>query len=81
MLEETGYECEIGDELEQVRYRDRKDRSKRVRYWAMEAIAGGFEPNDEVDEVRWVTREDAAGLLTYQRDAELVEQLRVPRDA
>jgi 8-oxo-dGTP diphosphatase len=81
VLEETGYECEVGDELEQVRYRDHKDRPKRVRYWAMEAVAGGFEPNDEVDEVRWVARDDAADLLTYGWDAELVGQLSVPAHA
>ena len=47
----------------------------------MEAVGGGFEPNDEVDEVRWVTPPRALDLLTYRRDAELVARLRVPAHA
>jgi len=41
-----------------------------VRYWLMEPDdePGSFEPNDEVDEVRWVALEEAAELLTYDRD-------------
>jgi hypothetical protein len=34
--------------------------------------AGAFEPNHEVDELRWVTREQAAQLLTYERDREVL---------
>jgi hypothetical protein len=35
----------------------------------------GFEPNDEVDELRWVTPGEAAELLSYPHDAELVRGL------
>ena len=31
-----------------------------------------FKPNDEVDEMRWVDLEEAAALLSYPHDAELV---------
>jgi 8-oxo-dGTP diphosphatase len=78
VLEETGLECTLGEELDEVRYRDRKGRPKRVRYWAMEVVSGAFEPNDEVDEVRWVTRAEAARLLSYEWDARLVATLPVP---
>ena len=78
VLEETGLECAIGDELDEVRYRDRKGRDKRVRYWAMEAVSGAFEPNDEVDEVRWLTRSEATRLLSYEWDAQLVAGVRIP---
>ena len=47
--EETGYRCHLGEEVGQVSYRDRKDRPKLVRYWAMRVVGGGFEPNDEVE--------------------------------
>src|SRR3954463_6244214 len=54
--EETGLECTLGRALGETRYRDNKDRPKVVRYWAMEPSTGGeFEPNDEVDELRWVS--------------------------
>ncbi|HJR25235.1 MAG TPA: NUDIX hydrolase [Acidimicrobiales bacterium] len=73
--EETGLRCKAGDELAARRYKDRKGRSKRVRYWAMQPLDGEFEPNDEVDEVRWVPLDDAAGVLTYGHDADVVAEL------
>jgi len=73
--EETGLRCKARDELAEVRYRDRKGREKRVRYWSMEPLDGGFEPNDEVDEVRWVPADRVRDLLTYGRDADIVDQL------
>jgi len=74
--EETGLRCIIDEELPEVRYRDRKDRPKRVRYWAMQRVDGDFEPNDEVDEVRWVALDEVRNLVTYSRDAEVVDGLR-----
>ena len=55
-------------------YRDNKGRAKVVRYWLMEPEDDGadFTPNDEVDEMRWVDFGDAAGLLSYPHDADLV---------
>ncbi len=73
--EETGYEARALEELPSVSYLDRKARSKLVRYWLMEPVGGGFEPHDEVDELRWVTRREALALLTYDHDRELVDQV------
>jgi 8-oxo-dGTP diphosphatase len=73
--EETGLRCKARVELAEVRYRDRKDRAKRVRYWAMDVIDGEFHPNDEVDEVRWLTIDDARELLSYAHDVDVVEEL------
>ena len=70
--EETGFECELGDELAEVRYADRFGRPKRVRYWAMRVTGGEFTPNDEVDELRWASPDDAASLLSYEHDAGLL---------
>ena len=75
ILEETGLRCRPGPKLAEVRYRDRKDRPKRVQYWSMQALDGQFTPNDEVDEVRWVSPETAASLLTYDHDREVLEAL------
>jgi 8-oxo-dGTP diphosphatase len=38
----------------------------------MRVLDGGFQPNDEVDELRWVPVERAAELLDYEQDRELV---------
>ena len=70
--EETGLHCELGDELESTTYRDRHRRVKLVRYWEMTVVGGEFEPNDEVDELRWVTPGEARRMLSYERDRAIV---------
>jgi 8-oxo-dGTP diphosphatase len=70
--EETGMRCELGRDLGETRYRDNKDRPKVVRYWAMSDAQGDFEPNDEVDELRWVSIDEAQGMLSYEFDRDLV---------
>jgi 8-oxo-dGTP pyrophosphatase MutT (NUDIX family) len=62
--EETGLRCTVGDELPTARYKDRKGRSKQVRFWSMTRGSGTFRPNREVDAVRWVPIEELAELLT-----------------
>jgi 8-oxo-dGTP pyrophosphatase MutT (NUDIX family) len=73
--EETGFRCRLGRELGETHYRDRKDRPKVVRYWAMEDCEGEFQPNDEVDEVRWVGVDEAKSMLSYDFDRELVDRV------
>ena len=70
--EETGLRCELGPELDSTSYRDGKGRTKLVRYWEMTPVGGEFAPTDEVDELRWVTPDEARRLLSYDRDRELV---------
>jgi 8-oxo-dGTP diphosphatase len=41
----------------------------------MRAVDGDFVPQDEVDEIRWETPEEAAGLLSWPRDLPLLESL------
>ena len=77
--EEVGLRCRLGRELESVAYTDHKSRPKTVRYWMMEPVDGAFEPNDEVDEVRWLELSAAAALLTYEHDQELVAGLAAGR--
>ena len=70
--EETGLRCELGEPLEPASYLDRKGRTKLVRYFMMRPLGGEFEPNDEVDELRWVAASDAPGMLTHEHDRRLV---------
>jgi 8-oxo-dGTP diphosphatase len=72
--EETGYRCELGRALGEIRYRDRKGRSKLVRYWEMSPREGDFAPNAEVDELRWLGLRSAEELLEYEHDRELVRE-------
>jgi len=72
--EEIGLRCALGRELSAVHYADHKGRPKTVRYWVMAIEGGEFEPNDEVDEMRWLTPDEARALLSYEHDRELVEE-------
>ena len=73
--EETGLRVEPGEELEPARYRDRKGRDKLVRWWSMRAVGGSFEPNDEVDDLRWLKPDEAIAALDYDHDRRLVAQI------
>ena len=76
VLEETGITCRLGDEMDSTHYEDQRGRPKVVRYWRMEVVDDpGFERNDEVDELRWATREEALALLSYEHDRTLVAGL------
>ena len=71
VTEETGVHPVVGRRLRTQRYELGPDR-KYVDYWAMTPADGTFVATDEVDSLRWVTPELAAGALTYDRDRKLV---------
>ena len=71
--EEIGLRCRLGAELPPVTYDVDKGR-KVVRYWLMERESGEFAPNEEVDEVRWLSPAEAEELLTYDHDRALVRE-------
>jgi 8-oxo-dGTP pyrophosphatase MutT (NUDIX family) len=74
--EETGFDCELEDELPEVAYVDSLGRPKIVRYWMMRAVAEEtFHPTPEVDEVRWVPLEEASEMLTYRHDRKLIRHV------
>jgi polyphosphate kinase len=68
VLEETGHSCSLGAEVATIEYPDASGKRKLVRYWAMTPIGGEFRPNSEVDEIRWLTADEALSLLSYHRD-------------
>ena len=71
--EETGLRCRLVRELPSVEYRDADGRHKVVRYWLMQVDADvGFVPGDEVDELRRLAPQAALGLLTHDRDQEVL---------
>ena len=72
--EEAGLRGELGPELSSHSYLDRKGRSKLVRWWLLAGPEGEFRPNHEADELRWISPEDAAELLSYEHDRALVRE-------
>jgi 8-oxo-dGTP diphosphatase len=73
--EETGLRCRLGVELSPARYHDRKGRPKVVRYWVMSVLSGEFKPNDEVDELLWLSPAVAVDKLDYDHDLRLIEEI------
>ena len=72
--EETGLVSVPGDEVGRTMY-SVGDEPKEVRFFRMSAD-GEPRAQNEVDAVRWVPLGEAAGLLTYERDRELLKRLR-----
>jgi 8-oxo-dGTP pyrophosphatase MutT (NUDIX family) len=71
--EEIGLRCRLGAELTPVEYAVSAGR-KVVRYWVMEPESGAFAPNEEVDEMRWLSPTEAEELLSYERDRALLRE-------
>jgi 8-oxo-dGTP pyrophosphatase MutT (NUDIX family) len=70
--EETGLACRLLRFVGHTEYIDRKGRPKVVAYWIMGVQSGAFVTNEEVDELRWLSLQDAADLLSYERDQGLL---------
>jgi 8-oxo-dGTP pyrophosphatase MutT (NUDIX family)/phosphohistidine phosphatase SixA len=71
--EETGITAALGTRLGESHYRVPQG-EKVVHYWSARAGAGEFEPNSEVDELRWVNPGSADELLSYERDREVLDR-------
>jgi 8-oxo-dGTP pyrophosphatase MutT (NUDIX family) len=76
--EETGLKVELVRPMGCTAYVDRRGRDKVVLYWVMKVLSGRFLPNHEVDQLRWLTIEKAAGLLTYRADRALIASQELP---
>jgi 8-oxo-dGTP pyrophosphatase MutT (NUDIX family) len=71
--EETGLRCSLGEEAGRTHY-DVSAGPKEVRYYRM-TCDGEPGPQHEVDDVRWVTPEEARALLSHDRDRNLLDRL------
>jgi 8-oxo-dGTP diphosphatase len=71
--EETGMHCEVIRFAGTTNYTHRKGKPKIVAYYLMNAAAGEFTPNDEVDELVWLSLEQVREHLTWDRDQELFD--------
>ncbi|MDJ0391965.1 NUDIX hydrolase [Rhodococcus sp. G-MC3] len=75
VAEETGFNSRLGRYLSTVTYPIPGHRKmKKVDYWAAEARSGKFEPNSEVDVLRWVTPAEAAHQLSYPMDHKILRR-------
>jgi 8-oxo-(d)GTP phosphatase len=73
LLEETGIKASFTRQLGSVDYVE-NGQPKRVIFWAAHCglDASSFVANEEVDQLRWLTLEDALELATYPTDMEMI---------
>jgi len=82
--EETGVAVRLGPPLAKHSYPQQSDAGtiKHVTYWSARPTADNgadvdrYEPNDEVDDVRWCTLDAASSALTYKRDVSVLKHFR-----
>jgi 8-oxo-dGTP pyrophosphatase MutT (NUDIX family)/phosphohistidine phosphatase SixA len=79
IAEETGLKIKLGPLLKIVKYKIPNGTPKEVFYWAAKvtpkALAKSkFEPSEEVASVEWRTPEAARKLLSYEFDAEVLDE-------
>lgn len=76
VAEETGLQVRIVEPLPSIEYTFVQDGTrihKTVHYFLMEPTGGDLADHDhEFERVRWVTFDDAPGLLTFQTERALV---------
>ena len=73
--EETGFAIKLGIPLPTQSYKV-NGALKDSYYWHAQVIEGEFVPNDEVDEIKWLSFEAASKKLTYEHDQEVLEAAR-----
>ncbi|MCM2267164.1 MAG: NUDIX hydrolase [Elusimicrobiales bacterium] len=81
VTEETGWDCAITAPLYTARYSFRRNGvpvDKDVRWFLMRRVGGDGKPRtpDEVLDLRWCPLEEAATVLTYPSDLELLALLK-----
>jgi len=82
--EETGVAVRLGPLLTRLEYHPQRTPrvSKRVAYWCARPLDGtgvaadAYQPNHEVDAVRWIGLSEVGATLTYPRDAAVVGRFR-----
>jgi 8-oxo-dGTP diphosphatase len=77
VVEETGLAVRVGPRLPDQHYLVNGGTPKVVHYWAAEppksADLSAYEPNKEIDDVRWEKLSRARKRLTYPHDADLLD--------
>lgn len=70
--EETGFTCVLESLIGTTAYPLKENIRKEVTYWSARALDGRFEPNSEVDELRWLPVDEAKQLVSYALDRKIL---------
>jgi broad specificity phosphatase PhoE/8-oxo-dGTP pyrophosphatase MutT (NUDIX family) len=73
VLEETGHHVQLGRRIASVSY-PIEQRTKKVQYWSARNLGGSFAPNNEVDELIWVSVSAAIKKVSYPYDRKILRR-------
>lgn len=79
MKEETGITLKLGRKLSTITYKLPDGEGKEVHYWASKLSdkawkKSKFVPNEEVEQLEWLSADNALGALSYEHDRKLLEE-------
>ncbi|MDV8000493.1 NUDIX hydrolase [Rhodococcus sp. IEGM 1408] len=81
IAEETGFTAALESRIGTTAYPLKANTRKEVTYWSALAHGGGFEPNSEVDEIRWLPVDQARELVSYSLDRKILSRFADARPA
>ncbi len=74
IAEETGFTATLEHRIGTTAYPLKENSRKEVTYWSALAHGGNFEPNEEVDEIRWLPVPEASELVSYPLDRKILSR-------
>ncbi|PAY24914.1 NUDIX hydrolase [Dietzia natronolimnaea] len=77
--EETGHTAVLESRIGTTAYPLKENTRKEVTYWSARATGGDFEPNSEVDEIRWLPVDEAKDLVSYGLDRKILGRFAAAR--
>ena len=73
VFEETGHHVHLGRRIATVTY-PIAERTKKVRYWSARSLGGSFVPNNEVDDLVWLSAPAAIKKVSYAYDRKVLRR-------
>jgi 8-oxo-dGTP pyrophosphatase MutT (NUDIX family)/broad specificity phosphatase PhoE len=73
VFEETGHHVELGRRIATVSY-PIEQRTKKVQYWSARSLGGSFAPNNEVDDLLWLSAPAAIKKVSYAYDRKVLRR-------
>jgi 8-oxo-(d)GTP phosphatase len=73
VYEETGHHVQLGRRIASVSY-PIEQRTKKVQYWSARSLDGSFAPNNEVDDLIWLSAAAAIKKVSYPYDRKVLRR-------
>jgi 8-oxo-(d)GTP phosphatase len=73
VFEETGHHVQLGRRIASVSY-PIEQRTKKVQYWSARSLGGSFAPNNEVDDLIWMSVAAAIKKVSYPYDRKILRR-------